>query len=199
MESESQNISPPVKNKRSIVPKLILVAVVAGVLGLWFVAIRAGRPGLPNSPRLNKPAPAFTLHDMITGKSIALADLRGRPVLINFWASWCVSCREEAPVLEALYRDLEPKGVKVLGIAIQDRQEDAMRFMKKYGQSFQSLLDPPGSVAVDYGVLGVPETFIIDPQGVVVERIIGVITEARVYKALQQMEWQGRPTTGVTR
>lgn len=188
-EQNSNNEAQMPVRKKSNMPKIFVVLLIGGTIILWFVAMRSSGPGIPDSPRLQKPAPGFTLQDLKSGEEYSLKDFKGQPVVLNFWASWCVSCREEAKILERIYKDLEPSRVKVLGVAIQDTSEDALRFNRRYGQSFQSLLDVPGRVAVDYGVLGVPETFLINPDGIVHERIIGVVSEARVYQALREMNW----------
>jgi cytochrome c biogenesis protein CcmG, thiol:disulfide interchange protein DsbE len=100
------------------------------------------------------------------GEEISLSDFEGKNVVINFWSSWCPPCRDEAPMLNAFHEDtLEDDDTVLLGIAIWDRREDAIGFMQQYNLSFTNLNDQRGSVLIDYGVYGVPETYFIGPDG----------------------------------
>ena len=103
-----------------------------------------------------------------------LADLRGHPVVLNFWASWCVSCREEAREFETFWQAEKDK-VIVVGIAIQDTPEDAKRFAAYYGKTYVLGLDEDGKAAIDYGVAGVPETFFIDKNGIIRHKEVGPV------------------------
>ena len=101
------------------------------------------------------------------GGKISLAQFKGRPVIVNFWASWCTSCREEAELLETFWKIWKDKGVQVIGIAVQDTPEAAREFARKAGKTFVLGLDESGKTGLDYGVYGVPETFFIDASGVI--------------------------------
>ncbi|MEK7363226.1 MAG: TlpA disulfide reductase family protein, partial [candidate division NC10 bacterium] len=112
------------------------------------------------------------------GPEISLEGLRGRVVVINFWASWCYpACYEEAPVLEGGWRAYKDKGVVVVGVDIQDTEEAARKFMKQFSISFPNGPDPGGKISVDYGVYGVPETFFIDRTGRIRKKHVGAVTE----------------------
>ena len=107
--------------------------------------------------------------------------LRGRVVVVNFWASWCVpACYEEAPVLEQAWRDYKERGVTLVGINIQDKDEAARKFMSQFDFTFPNAMDPKGKVAVDYGVYGVPETFFIDKKGRIRERKVGAVNDETI-------------------
>jgi cytochrome c biogenesis protein CcmG/thiol:disulfide interchange protein DsbE len=129
------------------------------------------------SPLLDRPAAAFTL-TTFAGSPLSLGSLRGQVVMLNFWASWCrPACYEEAPALERTWREYKDKGVVVVGIDIQDRDEAARTFLAEFGHSFPNAPDPAGRVAVDYGVYGVPETFFIDRKGRVRFKHVGALTD----------------------
>jgi cytochrome c biogenesis protein CcmG/thiol:disulfide interchange protein DsbE len=129
------------------------------------------------SPLLDRPAAAFTV-TTFGGSPLSLESLRGKVVMLNFWASWCrPACYEEAPALERTWREYKDKGVVVVGIDIQDRDEAARTFLAEFGHSFPNAPDPAGRIAVDYGVYGVPETFFIDRKGRVRFKQVGALTD----------------------
>ena len=120
-------------------------------------------------------APDFTSARVDRGGELTLSSLRGKAVLVNFWASWCVPCRLEAPILERVWRQHRSRGLVVLGVAWHDFRGDSRRFARRYGMTFPLLDDGSGSIGDRYGVTRVPETFLVDRQGRVVEAIIGTI------------------------
>ena len=131
------------------------------------------------SPLVGKPAPAFELPMLHQpDKRFAPGDMRGKVWLLNVWASWCVSCREEHPVLV----DLAKRGVMpILGLNYKDKGEDAQRWLKQFGDPYQlSVVDADGRIGIDYGVYGVPETYLIDGEGVIRYKQIGPLTQAIV-------------------
>lgn len=110
------------------------------------------------------PAPSIALPGF-DGRSLSLRDLRGHPVILNFWASWCVPCQEEAPLLQALWIEFRTKGVLVVGVDTEDLETPARRFLAQHGVTYPNVRDPDGSVARLFGTTGVPETFFIGPDG----------------------------------
>jgi cytochrome c biogenesis protein CcmG/thiol:disulfide interchange protein DsbE len=118
------------------------------------------------SPLLDRPAPDFSLSDL-EGRRISLADYRGRPVIVNFWASWCVPCRTEFGLFRDARAARASDGLEILGVIYQDSAEDARRFAAQERATWPALVDPGGSVARAYGVLGIPITFYIDRGGIV--------------------------------
>ncbi|MBI2526857.1 MAG: redoxin domain-containing protein [Candidatus Rokubacteria bacterium] len=129
------------------------------------------------TPLVGKPAAAFSLKTF-DGPEISLAGLRGRVVVVNFWASWCYpACYEEAPVLERGWRAYKDRGVMLVGINIQDKEEPARQFLARFNHTFPNAPDPTGRVSVDYGVYGVPETFFIDPAGRIRAKHVGAVTD----------------------
>ena len=129
------------------------------------------------SPLLGKPAAPFTL-ETFDGSPISLGAFRGRVVVVNFWASWCFpACYEEAPALARGWEAYKDRGLVMIGINIQDKEEPAKKFLAQFGHTFPNAPDPAGRVSVDYGVYGVPETFFIDRAGRVRFKQVGALTD----------------------
>lgn len=170
--------------------------IVLSCLGTFaiFVVVVLGKglklnPSTTESALLGKSANAFKVNvlqegGILTGKSEAsLSDFAGRPLVLNFWASWCVSCREEAREFEAFWQEHRGE-VAVFGIAIQDTPDDAMSFVKTYGKTYPIALDITGSAGIDYGVTGVPETFLITGDGKIAHKISGPASKAELERLL---------------
>jgi len=122
---------------------------------------------------IGKHAPDFTLTDM-EGQTVSLSQFRGKVVILNFWATWCPPCREEMPSMEQLHRDFENKGLVMLAVNVEANGKEVVTdFLKKTPYSFPILLDGSQAVQNSYGVFRFPESFIIDRNGIVVEKIIG--------------------------
>lgn len=127
------------------------------------------------SPLIDRPAPAFDLPQLhATDKRISPEALRGQVWLLNVWASWCVSCRQEHPVLV----DLAKSGVvPIYGLNYKDQREEALRWLQQWGDPYKlSIMDPKGMTGIDYGVYGVPETYVIDKTGIIRYKQIGPLT-----------------------
>lgn len=129
-------------------------------------------------------APPTSLEERLlavaTDDRIGLEDLRGGPVVLNFWASWCDPCREEAPLLQRSWERWGPRGVLFVGLNMQDLTDDARGFLDEFSVDYPTIRDPGKSVAADYGLTGIPETFFIDARGQVVAHVIGVLTEEQL-------------------
>jgi cytochrome c biogenesis protein CcmG/thiol:disulfide interchange protein DsbE len=129
------------------------------------------------SPLIGKFAAPFTLK-AYDGQRISLEALRGQVVVVNFWASWCYpACYEEAPVLARAWNAYKGRGVVMIGIDIQDKEEAARKFLTDFNFTFPNAPDPLGRVSLDYGVYGVPETFFVDRKGRVRAKHVGALTE----------------------
>ena len=157
------------------------VVVVAALLGLlvW---------RLTHEPEVAKgAAPNFTLPRIDADAKLSLAAYRGKAVVLNFWASWCVPCKEEAPRLEAAARRWKQRGVVVIGIDSQDFTGDARRFARRYKLSYPLVHDGPGKTRDRYGVSGFPETFFVDRQGRIVgDHIQGPVTEEALERNIRR-------------
>lgn len=150
----------------SVVPVLVLLA----------YGFRTDPRAIP-SPLVGKPAASFRLQ-LFEGKPVSLAQLGGKVVVVNFWASWCApACYDEAPVLEEGWRAYRDQGVVVVGVDIQDKEEPARKFLEQFSISFPNGPDPTGKISVDYGVYGVPETFFVDKAGIIRFKHAGAVTE----------------------
>jgi peroxiredoxin len=125
---------------------------------------------------VRQPAPDFAI-ELLDGGNFRLSDHKGTPVLINFFASWCVPCIEEAPILEKIYREYRQKSVVVLAVAVSDQAEKTKQFMEKHMLSFPAGLDLSGDVQEAYGVYGLPTTVFVDKQGITNYLHPGSVTE----------------------
>ena len=112
--------------------------------------------------------------------SVSIGELRGTPLVLNLWASWCTPCREESPRLQEGWTRWAPRGVAFLGLNIQDLRGDARSFSRKFGLSYPSVRDARRDVADRYGATGIPETFFVDRRGRVVAHVIGVVSERQL-------------------
>jgi cytochrome c biogenesis protein CcmG, thiol:disulfide interchange protein DsbE len=152
---------------------IAVLAVLAVVGLLTFGLLSKGSASLA----LGEVAPASPLPRLEGSGSGSLADYRGRWVLVNFWASWCIPCREEAPALEAFQRRHGDGAFTVLGIDSRDLSGDGKEFVRRYGLSYPQLRDGDGDTAHDFGTTGVPENYLVDPRGKVRLLVHGPITD----------------------
>jgi len=155
----------------------VALAVVAGMLGLllWRLTHES------HAPKLGGPAPVFSLKRLDGGGSVDLASLRGKPVVLNFWASWCPPCKSEAAALETAYRRYEGEGVVFLGIDYHDVSGDARTFLSHHGVRYTTLEDGSGAVGDRYGLSAVPETYFVNREGRLVGfHIEGPITDPKI-------------------
>jgi peroxiredoxin len=173
---------------------LLAASAVAVAAGLW-VALGSSGPAHPL--RSGAVAPGFNAAEL-EGRSFSLAEQHGRVVFVNFWATWCAPCRDEAPALERLYREFSERGFEILAISIDETaSRDTVRsFREEFDLTFPILIDPARSIYGAYQATGVPETFLIDPQGRIVERFVGPRgwDEPRYARAIERLlEAEARP------
>lgn len=172
-----------------------------------FAVVLASRfgtdPGLVDSPLLDQPAPAFALAPLEGGETIALEDLRGDIVVVNFFASWCPECRNEHDDLTSTADAFADRGVTFVHIAYQESPPASLDFLETAGRSEAAhyLADPGSRTAIAYGVFGIPETFFIDEEGIVVGKIIGesnALVLGATIDAIERGETPGQNVTGDT-
>lgn len=167
----------------------VLLACVLALLpvGLLAYGLRSTPRAVP-SPLVGGPAPVFSL-PRLDGGEIRLAELRGQIVVLNFWASWCGPCREEAPALETVWRRYRDAGLVMVGVNIQDREAAARDFLVQTRSSFPNVVDATGAASIAYGIYGVPETFVIDRKGRIRARQVGAVSrEALVEHVRRALE-----------
>jgi cytochrome c biogenesis protein CcmG/thiol:disulfide interchange protein DsbE len=166
-----------VAGRARLVAQSLAVAAVVALLALlvWKISF-GGEGGAAALLEDGKPvaAPDFTLQRLDTDGELALSSLAGKAVVLNFWASWCVPCKDEAPILQDAWERYRNRGLVVLGVDSQDFRADARSFMRRYGLTYPNVYDGKGSTLGRYGVTGFPETYFVGRDGkLVAERIVG--------------------------
>ena len=161
--------------------------------GFELPVLHRGEPGQRLAARLRGP---------LADGEVTLGELRGSPVVLNFWASWCIPCQEEAPLLERTWRRSRRDGVLFVGLNMQDATEDARKFIAQFDNSYLNVKDKGNDVAREYGVTGLPETFFITSRGEIVGHVIGVVSEQQLREgvdAARSGRTMGPDTGGETR
>ena len=167
--------------KKFVIPLVVFVAL--GLL-LW-MGLSLDPRKIP-SPLVGKPLPTFSLASLHEpSKTITPDSLRGRVYLLNVWASWCVACRQEHPVLNELTRR---KAVPIIGLNYKDQRNDAITWLQNLGNPYElSIVDLDGRIGIELGVYGVPETFVIDKEGIIRYKHIGPISEEAWHSKLEPL------------
>ena len=184
--------------------RVAVIVLIAGglVLGTVLASRFGADPEAAPSPLLGRPAPDVTVEMLEDGSPLALSSLRGGVAVINFWASWCVPCRAEHGELLFIASAYAPAGVRVLGIAYQDRRGSVIDFLDELGRGYDVALDDRSRAAIGFGVRGVPETFVLDTEGMIVARISGpvdrILLGATIERILVGQEVEDDVTTGTT-
>ena len=160
---------------------LSFVSVATALAALTFLLVYGVRSEtsshpLGSLPIAKRPAPEFTLRlfDIYGGGNISKTDLLGQPVVLNFWSSWCPSCREEAPALEQVWREYKDRGVRFLGVAVKDGEDDALGFIERFDITFPNAPES-GDIAIDFGTLAHPETYFINREGEIIRKFVGPV------------------------
>ena len=166
--------------------QLAIFLLVAGLLALVAFQMRRNGPLAAGRVGEGERAPDFTLHTF-DGQAINLADLRGRVVVVNFWASWCVPCEAEAAELENTWQRYREQGVMFLGVDYVDTETAARAFLQEFGVTYPNGPDLQTKISHGYRVRQVPETFVVDPSGTLAAVFIGPTTEAQLQAAIEPL------------
>lgn len=163
------------RTRRHRIVSGILIAAAVATVALLTRGLFVNVEKVP-SALVGKKAAGFEVKGLGDAGTVSLASFKGKPVILNFWASWCTSCREEAEMLETFWQMARDKGIQVVGVAVQDTPEAALEFARRAGKTFPVGIDESGKVGLDYGVYGVPETFFIDASGIIRYKEAGPLT-----------------------
>jgi cytochrome c biogenesis protein CcmG, thiol:disulfide interchange protein DsbE len=157
---------------------LILVPAVA-----FLIILGLGTYKRTDVPVAGEAVPDFTAPLLVGDGELTMSDLEGKPVVLNFWASWCAPCKDEAPLLQAAHERYGDR-ITFLGVDIRDAMSDALEFVDEYGLTYTSVRDEGMHVYADYGLTGQPETFFIDADGILVEHVPGPVDEESLFQAI---------------
>lgn len=194
--------TPETPRRRRPLFVILPLAVFLALAALFFVRLFAGDPSRIPSALVGKAAPAIDLQPLagLSGPAgpvpgITSAGLKGKVALVNVWASWCVPCREEHPVLMGLSRD--PR-ILLVGLNYKDQPDNARRFLGTFGLPYAAVgVDASGRSAIDWGVYGVPETFVLAPDGTIAQKFVGPLSEQTVREQLMPLieRLSGKPAS----
>ncbi|MDA8189321.1 MAG: TlpA disulfide reductase family protein [Dehalococcoidales bacterium] len=173
---------------------VFLIAIFVAVAGYVVnegvdIPLLSGQSSGPPSgvgPNVGMLAPDFTLKDP-QGNQVSLSGFRGRPVMINFWATWCPPCRYEMPFMETVYRERAADGLVILAVSIDEDPNEVPRFMKEFGITFPVVLDTDQSVATKYRIRPIPTSFFVDKDGVIRDMEIGAMDKKTILKKLSKV------------
>ena len=169
-------------NWRVLAVGLVVIVPLVALLAAGF-----GRdPKLRSESMVGRTAPTFNL-EQLEGGRFSLAEQKGKPVVINFWSTWCQPCKIEHPVLMSAAEAYGPAGVQFVAVLYQDDAAKARAFLNRSGSHWPTLEDPGGRTAIAYGVAGVPETFFIDKNGVIVRKVSGPVSQPVMVTTLEEM------------
>jgi cytochrome c biogenesis protein CcmG/thiol:disulfide interchange protein DsbE len=172
--------SEPRKRDVSAILWVVVPLVVVGLLAFGFLSSDRGRP------QPGEPAPAFSL-PLLDGSQVALRDYSGQVLVVNFWASWCDVCKSEASDLRQVSEQYQDRGVAFLGVTFRDAREASQSFVDTYGLGYANGVDEHGRISRAYGVVAVPETFVIDPEGHVAAVYIGEVKAETLTQDLEEL------------
>ena len=160
------------------------LVIVVAVVGILFLGL-GNDPQHIDSPLVGKPAPSFALKEVGSNQTIDLARYRGKPVVLNFWATWCRPCWDEHPILTANAQAMGTS-VQFVGVVFQDEESKIEAFLRQRGWSYPTLVDQKGKTAIAYGIGGVPETFFLDRKGVIVAKFAGPLSSEQLQENLKK-------------
>jgi cytochrome c biogenesis protein CcmG/thiol:disulfide interchange protein DsbE len=171
------------KKQSSVLRRFMPLIVFATLVALLAIGLTLN-PRLVPSPLIDKPAPEFELPLLFKEGSFSKQDLIGHITLVNVWASWCFACRQEHEVVKQLGR----QGVRIIGFNYKDEPDDAKAWLARLGNPYERVaVDHNGRIAIDWGVYGAPETFLVDQQGIIRHKVIGPLSDPSNFEALMSV------------
>lgn len=178
--------------KRLLAPiPIAVICAVLALVGLLAYGLASNEPDRKVEGALargaRESAPALDLPKLDGAGKVALADYRGKVVVLNYWASWCDPCRRESPLLERWHKRIAKRGGSVVGVDVRDIDGDARSFIQKYGLSYPQLRDKGGDTLDDLGIIGFPETFVIDKRGRIAAVRRGPVTDEFMQRAVEPL------------
>ncbi len=184
-DGATRSVAPPSAVRRAfvVVGALALVGLLA-----WasFVVLSSGSDEA-DSAMIGSPVPALSLADAESGEVFQLTS-PGKVLVINFWAPWCIPCRPEHEMLDRVVLGLSPDDVTVVGITYQSDPDDVQTFLDDVGRSMRSFADPDGRASIEFGVTGVPETFVVDTAGVIRRHVVGPLEEGQLERLIAEVQ-----------
>jgi cytochrome c biogenesis protein CcmG/thiol:disulfide interchange protein DsbE len=190
----SQLETPPPSRFRSRRGRWLLAGSVVAAVGLLTALFGFGLsrdPTLIRSPLVGRPAPDFSLSRLDATGSVSLAALRGQVVVVNFWASWCAECSVEHAALSDAWRRYRDQGMVLVGIPFEDAPSASLAWQRRMGGGWPLMSDPGSKTAFDFGVSGVPETYVIGRNGLVAYKYVGAVSFAGLSEVVSQQLRQG--------
>jgi cytochrome c biogenesis protein CcmG, thiol:disulfide interchange protein DsbE len=188
---------PEVARRRTLRVATIALPFIAAALLTALYQLRSAGPNGGDAPTVaerlataradGRPAPNFELPALGSRGTVSLRDYAGYVVVLNFWASWCAPCREEAPVLQSLWTEYRPRGVRFLGINHRDARPEALAFQREFGITYPSGFDPRGSLATTFGLVGLPTTFVVREDGGIAYTFTGKVGAPALRGALEDV------------
>ncbi len=183
------SLEDPTTERRPRWPRWVALAAVAltTVVAVVFGARFGTDPSVVGSPLIGRDAPDVTLSHLERDGELALRELSGDVVVVNFWASWCPPCRAEHPALVRSAERYADDGVTFLGVVYQDREAAAIEFLDELGRGYDHVVDPDGRAGVEFGVFGLPETFFIDRDGTIAAKITGQLNQRMLEETIDEI------------
>jgi cytochrome c biogenesis protein CcmG/thiol:disulfide interchange protein DsbE len=180
------DMQPKTFFRKSALAIAVLMAFGFLALLVWGMLNKEPITGLSGIKMVNRPAPDFSLTSF-KGTTISLQSLQGKPVVLNFWASWCPPCRVEARLLERTWRAYKNRGLIFIGVNIQDRKKDALNYIREFNITYPNGPDPTGEISIDYGVSGLPVTFFVSRRGEIIRRWVGAIEKGLLISSIEEI------------
>lgn len=180
------------KRRRRILIFSVVSLLNVGLLALILTQLLTPAPHVVSDPLVGHPAPDFSLAMLrldTTKSALSLSNFKGKPVVLNFWASWCAPCKEEAPLLENTWKQVQAQGkdLVILGIDFQDSKNDSLSFLQSYSITYPTALDADGSVASKYGITSLPQTIFINRDGTVTGKVARELTAQALSSGIQSI------------